>query len=233
GEAHAVLGGIATEYDWNWNVAEKRYQRAIALNPNDATVHQWYAEYLHITGRFDEAMEEIKTARSLDPLSLIIGTMYAVITFNAVGFEESKPIIKQVLEQDPDFKIAWSMISIACATNGFYDEAVDALLSYPEFFGMRQDNIDLLRESYASGGFDSLCKTQIDLLRLRAQEVYIAPNIFATSFAFLNEPDSAFHYMEIAYRDRSFFLIKAWPPFHRFKSDPRYADLLRRMNLPE
>ena len=232
-EAHAVLGGVATEYDWDWDEAEKRYEKSIALNPNDATAHQWHAEYLHEMGRFDEAMEEIKIAKRLDPLSLIIGTVYAVIAYNAVGFEESKLELDRVLEQDPDFPIAWAMLSVACATEGLYDEAAAALLKYLELFGVRQDHIDSLRDSYARGGSESLYRTLIDILRLRAKTTYVTPNQFATSYAFLNEPDSAFYYMEMAYRDRSLFLIKAWPPFHRLKSDTRYADLLRRMNLPQ
>ncbi len=232
-EAHAVLGGIATEYDWNWDMAEKRYQRAIVLNPNDATAHQWYAEYLHKMGRFDEAMEEIKTARRLDPLSLIIGTVYAMIAYNAEGFEEAKLEFERVLKQDPNFQIAWSLLSIACATEGQYDEAVTAQLTYLELFGITQDNIDALRGSYASGGFEAFCRTQIDLLRIRAQTAYVTPQLFASTFALLNEPDSAFHYIEIAYRNRLLSFINIWPPFRRLKSDPRYADILQRMNIPQ
>jgi TolB-like protein/Flp pilus assembly protein TadD len=232
-EAHAVLGGVATEYDWDWDEADKRYRKAIALNPNDATAHQWYAEYLHNMGRLEEAMEEIKIARRLDPLSLIVRTVYAIITYHAVGFEEAKAELKRVVEQEPDFPFAWNMLSAACATKGQYDESVAALLKYLELFGERQDNIDSLRVSYARGGFESLCRTHIDILRIKAKTTYVTPIWLATTYAFLNEPDSAFHHMEIAYRDRTLFLIKVWPPFHRFKSDPRYADLLRRMNLPE
>jgi TolB-like protein/Tfp pilus assembly protein PilF len=231
-EPHAVLGGVASEYDWNWEEAGRNYKKAIALNPNDATAHQWYAEYLHITGRFEEALEEIKIARGLDPLSLIIGTVHAIITYNAVGFEEGKRGLEQVLEQDSNFQIAWSILAIVCATEGLYDDAVPAFLTYLDLFGVRQENIEALRESYASGGFDAFCRTQIDLLRLRAQTEVVPAHLFATPFAFLNEPDSVFHYMEIGYQKRMLSPIKIWPPFHRFKSDPRYDDLLRRMNLP-
>ena len=73
-EAHTALALIVENYDWDWQTAEKEYRRAIELNPNYATAHHWYAEYLNWRGRFDEALQESERARQLDPLSLIIAT---------------------------------------------------------------------------------------------------------------------------------------------------------------
>jgi tetratricopeptide (TPR) repeat protein len=184
-------------------------------------------------GRFDEALEEAKIAQRLDPLSLIIGTVYASIAHNAMGFEEAKLAFERVFEQDPDFEVAWRIYSVACATEGLYDESVAAMLRYLELFGARPDVIEALRESHARGGWEAFCRTQIDLLHQAGPAENIFPTWLATAYAYLNEPDSAFHYLEVAYRERLLAFIKAWPPFHRFESDPRYADLLRRMNLPQ
>src|SRR5271166_3626324 len=68
-EAHASLGLIAEQYDYDWQTAEREFRRAIELDPDYATGHQWYAEYLSLQGRFDEAMAESERARQLDPLS--------------------------------------------------------------------------------------------------------------------------------------------------------------------
>ena len=125
------------------------------------------------------------------------------------------------------------MRAVACAVEGMYDEAIDAQLRYLELFKVRQDNIDSLRASYELGGFEAMCRTQLDLLRIRANAHYVPPQLMATTFSYLNEPDSVFYYLEKAYRERSLSLIKTWPPFHRYRGDPRYKDLLRRMNLPE
>jgi hypothetical protein len=114
-----------------------------------------------------------------------------------------------------------------------YDEAAADFLRSLELFGVKQDNIDSLRASYTRGGFESFCRTQIDLLHIRAQTEYVSPVPFATTFAYLNEPDSVFHYLDMGFRERSISYVKSWPPFQRFKSDPRFSDLLRRMNLPE
>jgi eukaryotic-like serine/threonine-protein kinase len=231
--AHAALGGIAAEYDWQWDEAEARYKRAIALNPNDATAHQWYAEYLHMMGRWDEALAEIRIAQSLDPLSLIIGTVRTTIVYNTMGLEEARPIINDILERDPTFQFAWAMLSTACISDGLYDEGVESFLTYLELFGVRQENIDTLRVAYNRHGFEAFCQAQIDMLRIRSRTDYVPPQLFATAFSYLNEPDSMFHYMEFCYRERSLSLIKAWPPYYRYRSDPRYTALLRRMNLPE
>jgi tetratricopeptide (TPR) repeat protein len=80
-EAHTSLASVAQNYDWDWSTAEKEYRRAIALNPNYATAHHWYAECLALQGRFDEAFSEIGKARELDPLSLIIAADYGAILY--------------------------------------------------------------------------------------------------------------------------------------------------------
>jgi Tfp pilus assembly protein PilF len=80
-EAHIALALIVENYDWDWNASEKEYRRAIELNPNYATAHQWYAENLMWRGRLDEALRESEIARRLDPLSLIIATDQAEIYY--------------------------------------------------------------------------------------------------------------------------------------------------------
>ncbi len=80
-EAHTSLALITENYDWDWQTAEKEYRRAIDLNPNYATAHHWYAEYLTWNGRFDEAFQESERARQLDPLSLIIAADNAMIFY--------------------------------------------------------------------------------------------------------------------------------------------------------
>jgi serine/threonine-protein kinase len=231
-ETHAVLGGIAAEGDWDWDEAEARFKKAIELNPSCATAQQWYAEYLHNMGRWDEALEEIRVAKRLDPLSLIIRTVESTIVFNLYGYDESRVMMKDVLEKDPEFQIAWLMLSVGEAIVGRYDESVDAFLTYLRLYGVREESIDTLREAHDRGGFEEFCRTQIRLLRLQSETEFVPPQLYATAFAYLNDADSTFHYIELCYRERSSFMLKVWPPFHRFRDDPRYADLLRRMNLP-
>ncbi|MEJ2722993.1 MAG: tetratricopeptide repeat protein, partial [bacterium] len=102
-QAHASLAAVSYEHDWDWEQAEIHFKRAIELNPNYATAHQWYAEFLTSLGRYGEAVREIRTAQALDPLSLIIGTVAGfTLTLNGdteKGFAE----FNKVIDTDPSF----------------------------------------------------------------------------------------------------------------------------------
>ncbi len=102
-EAHVALALILENYEWDWNTAEKEYRRAIELNPNYATAHQWYAEFLMWQGRFDEALRESEAARRLDPLSLIIGTDRGAIFYFSRQYDRAIEQFHSVREMDPSF----------------------------------------------------------------------------------------------------------------------------------
>jgi TolB-like protein/Tfp pilus assembly protein PilF len=125
-EAHTSLASVAQNYDWDWSTAEKEYRRAIALNPNYATAHHWYAECLALQGRFDEAFSEIGKARELDPLSLIIAADYGAILYFSRQYGPAIQQFHTVLEMDPDFSRA-QMITYAYVEEGRFPEAVQVI----------------------------------------------------------------------------------------------------------
>jgi tetratricopeptide (TPR) repeat protein len=102
-EAHVALALIPENYDWDWNTSEKQYRRAIELNPNYATAHQWYAEFLAWRGRFDEALRESESARRLDPLSLIIAMDRGAILYFSRQYDRAIEQFQSVREMDPSF----------------------------------------------------------------------------------------------------------------------------------
>jgi Tfp pilus assembly protein PilF len=122
-EAHVSLAVIAQDYDWDWPTVEKEYRRAIELNPNYPTAHQWYAESLALQGRFDEAFVEIERARQLDPLSLIIGSDYAVILYFSRQYDRAIEQFRSVLDRESNFPRA-HMVAYAYAQKGMYSEAL-------------------------------------------------------------------------------------------------------------
>jgi serine/threonine-protein kinase len=231
-EVHTVLGVTAADFDWDWEEGERQLRTALELNPNDVTSRQWYAEFLLTIGKPDEAKRQIEIARRLDPLSLIVGTVNAMIVYFTDGFEASASAFEDVLAQDPSFPVAWQLYSIGFAAEGKYDEAVDTYLKYLQLTGVRREDIDSLRVSYERGGFESFCRSRINRLQHQAETTYVNPNLIAGNFAYLNEADSAFFYIEMAYRERYLSFINIWLPYNNLHSDPRFADLLRRMNLP-
>jgi Tfp pilus assembly protein PilF len=106
-EAHTAMALILQNRDWEWETAEKEFQKAIALNPNYTTAHHWYAEHLAYRGRFDEAFAEMETARRDDPLSLIIATDRGVLLYYARRYGESLTQFESVRAMDPNFGRRW------------------------------------------------------------------------------------------------------------------------------
>ncbi len=123
-EAHASLGQVAAYYDYDFPVAEREYRRALELNPNYATAHQWLAEQLSTLKRFDEAFAEIKRALELDPLSLIINRIYADILLDARRFDEAIEQYKKTIELEPNFPNTHFFLGRAYEAKGMYDQAV-------------------------------------------------------------------------------------------------------------
>ena len=116
-EAHASLALIKENYDYDWPGAEKEFRRAIQLDSQYATAHQWYAEFLSWQGRFEEAFAESEQARQLDPLSLIIASDHAAILYNSRQYDSALKQCRSVLELDPDYDHAQGMmIPSYCAT---------------------------------------------------------------------------------------------------------------------
>src|SRR5437879_10237760 len=109
-EAHTALALIVQNQDWDWQTSEKEYRRAIELNPNYATAHQWYAEHLMWLGRFGEALHESERARQLDPLSLIIAADYGVILYVSRQYDRSIKQFRTVFRRDPDFSMVTMVI---------------------------------------------------------------------------------------------------------------------------
>src|SRR5260370_5087426 len=102
-EAHSSLALIAELYDWDWQTAEKEFRRAIELDPNYATAHHWYAEYLGNQGRFDEAFAESERARRLDPLSLIIAADNGAILYFSRQYAPAIEKFRALLDMEPNF----------------------------------------------------------------------------------------------------------------------------------
>ncbi|MGA8214266.1 MAG: winged helix-turn-helix domain-containing protein [Candidatus Sulfotelmatobacter sp.] len=126
-EAHASLALIRENYDYDWPGSEKEFRRAIQLDPQYATAHQWYAEFLSWQGRFEEAFAESERARQLDPLSLIIATDHARILYNSHQYESAVKQYGSVLELDPNFHYARYAMIPCYLQLGRYDEAIDGI----------------------------------------------------------------------------------------------------------
>jgi tetratricopeptide (TPR) repeat protein len=233
-EAHASVGQTLVLYDFDLNGAERQYQRAIQLNPNYATVHQWRAENLSALGRGDEALAEARRALELDPFSMIMNRVYGDCLLNAGRTDEAIDQYKKSLDLDPNFHTTRFFLARAYEAKGMYDQAVVEYTKSAEMSGFRPEQIAEMNRAYARGGWRAYLEVAAAQMEERSQKGYTPPFVMAWVYARLGEKDRAFDYLEKAYQQRDFrvTLVKTSFEFDPLKSDPRYADLIKRVGLP-
>ncbi|MGH9902924.1 MAG: tetratricopeptide repeat protein, partial [Pyrinomonadaceae bacterium] len=232
-EAHTSLAYALWEYDWDWKGAEREYRRAIELDPTYATAHHWYALFLASAGRFDEAMGEIRRARELDPPSLIINANVGMIHYFARRYDEAIAECRKVIEMDPDFAPARIKLGWAYHHRGLHRESVAEFEKVMKLIG---DGAGMRGAAAyvraAAGDREAARKTLGELVELSERE-YVSPYLIATLYAGLGDHDRAFEWLDKALADRSSWMVyvKVEPTLDGLRTDPRFADLLRRTGL--
>lgn len=235
-EAHASLGFILRDSEWNWMQSEKSLKRAIELNPNYASAHHYYAVLLATLGRVDEAVSEIATAQRLDPLSLLINADMAEMYIFAREPQRAIEVAQKALEMDPRYMRLQRMLMWAYLQAGRFDEAIREVQNAPEsegpsaIFSMSIRGCALA----ASGQREKADEMAGKLLALA--DTYAPAFVQAAAIcSMLGEKDRAFELLEKAFaaRDDRFLWIKVDPRFDGLRNDLRYAQLLERTNLPQ
>jgi TolB-like protein/Tfp pilus assembly protein PilF len=231
-EAHTSLAYVYSNL-WQWEQAEEEFKRAIVLNPNYSTAHHWYSLYLLDLGRIDEAMAEIKRAHELDPLSLIIGTTLNYAYFAKGDVASSIAQCKRVIDLDPSFPRAHEYLGLGYLAQGRYPEAIVEIHKAVELSGRDRRPLRDLGYGYAVSGKRAEALTVLKEIEGNYEKHKAIGQDFAAVYAGLREKDQAFAWLEKDFQARSGLL--AWsrwtPPFDSLRSDPRFADLLRRMGL--
>jgi len=234
-EAHASLGQIAAYYDYDFATAEREYRRAIELNPNYATAHQWLAEHLSAMNRIDEALIEIRKALDLDPMSVIMNRIHADILMDGRRFDEAIQQYHKTIELDPNISIAHYFLARAYEGKGMYDQAFAEYSKTAELNRQPPEMIKELQETYAKSGWKAYVDANLQQLVLSPRGTQLPPFVVATFYARLDRRDEAMRWLEKGYEERDFrmtLLAVTWE-FDNLRSDARFKDLLRRMRLPD
>ncbi len=233
-EAHTSLAASLFWYDRNFPAAEREFQRAIELNPNYAT-HHWYGvTYLAKMERFDEAIAEVKRALELDPLSVIINADLGNAYVQAHQYDKAIEQLRKSIELDQNFYFARLMLGTAYEMKQLFPEAI---AEYKKAYQL-SDNpfvLALMAHAFAaSGKRDEALKTLEELNSISKKRFVLAYG-FAIVYAGLGEKDQAFQWLEKSYQNREGRItrMKVDPLLENLHSDPRFADLVRRVGLPQ
>jgi TolB-like protein/DNA-binding winged helix-turn-helix (wHTH) protein/Tfp pilus assembly protein PilF len=232
-EGHAELALVEFYYDWDWPRSEQEFKRAIELNPNYATAHQWYSYYLTAMTRFPEAVEEARKAQQIDPLSLAINATLAGRLRDAGQYDQAIDFGQRTLEMDPNFVGAHSVLGATYEAQGNWAQAI---LEYQKAVELSQNNpasLAALGCAYGYSGNRDGARNALASLREASKSHYVSAFDMAAVFASMGEKDSAFHWLEKAYSEREsqMAFLGVTRRLHGLRSDPRFADLLHRMHL--
>ncbi len=231
-EAHTSLALIEENYDYDWPGAEKEFRRAIQLNPQYATAHQWYAEFLSWQGRFDEAFQESAQARQLDPLSLIIATDHASIFYYSRQYERAIEQCRSVLELDPTYSRAREGMIPPYSQLGRYGEALDEI----NRLAARGDTPALWAWEaavYARSGRAAEARRALAKVEQVAASRPDRYTVLLVAYWGTGENERVLDLLERAYAEHSPVVaqMKVDPIYDPIRSDPRFQDLLRRARL--
>lgn len=232
-EAHAALAYAKFRGEWNWRKAEEEFKEAIRLNPNYASAHQWYANYLAAMGRFDEAIAETRRTQELDKTSLIINSHFGLIYYFAGRFDDSITSCRKTIELDPNFYVARRYLGLAYAQKAMYKESLE---QYDKAMELSK-NASLMKVERASvlalSGDADKAQSELKELQEMSKQRYISAYNIATIYAALKDKDRAFEWLEKAFTERADWMVflNVDPRFKSLRSDSRFTNLLQRMNL--
>jgi eukaryotic-like serine/threonine-protein kinase len=235
-EAHTSLGRVLAAYDWDWKGAEKEFKRAIELNPRYAVAHQWYGGWFDAMGRHAEAIAERKRAQELDPLSLVINFELGIAFLYAREYDQAIEQFHRTLEMDQNFPPVYAFLSAAYEQKGMYAEAIVEFRKAVSLKGGSEWSLARggLGHVYAVMGKTNEARQVLDELKQLSTQEYVPATSVALVYAGLGEKDQAFTWLEKAHKERSFQIqwITIDPRWDSLRSDPRFADLVRRIGLP-
>jgi TolB-like protein len=231
-EAHASLAQLDL-YEFDWLAAERELRRSIELNPGFAVAHHWYALYLSAKGRFKEALAEANRAYGLDPLSVIINRDLGLIYYYARQPDRAIEQYRKTLELDPNFALAHQALGRAYLEMGMYTKGVEEIQLAVRLSGESVGMLAALAHAYGLAGKTEKARGILGDLTERSRRSYVPPTSIAVIYAGLGEKENALEWLEKAWgeQDVGLHTLKVHPIFNGLCTDPRFQDLLRRMNL--
>src|SRR5215203_2231120 len=228
-EAHAALARVLSTHDYDFKAAERECLRAIELNPNYATAYQRYGELLSHQGRWEESFAQFRRALEIEPFTLVLNSTYGIVLIFARRYDEADTQLKKALELDANFGPTHNHLSLVYQLQGKYAESIEERAKSLELFGEHQ-MAAAVRESFTKGGWQEFLRAMTG----EAKPSFLSFFLVAAYHAELGEKEKAFASLNKSYEDREVLIagLKVDPRLDPLRSDPRFAELMRKVGLP-
>ncbi len=225
GEAYTALAYGTMIYDWDWATAEANFRRAIAVDPTYPTGHQWYGDFLWSQGRLREALDQMRDALRLDPLSLIIGAEVGQTFYLQRQYDSAEAQLRTTLQLDPNYPHCLYVLGMVYMQQHRYREARNALQRAEQLGGFEDDLAGALASAYAQAGDRTVAARYTAELERRLARGQVGP--FALALAYTGQGDltRGFVYLDRAITIHDAFLPEDFldPQLDRLRADPRFA----------
>ncbi len=235
---HAVLGHTKYLYDWDFAGGEAEFKKAIELDPNDATTHQWYAESLFMLGgREGEALAEITRANQLDPLSLMIRRDFGADHIFMRQYDEAIAICRKLADENPKFHKAHFCLSDAYLGKRMYSKFLEEYKVASQLSGDPNDSeySAAMEQGFRSAGWKGALRKGIEFSLTQRKTGDSSAYSIGAMYAELGDKERAFEWLNTAFREHDGELIglKTDYSLDFIRSDPRFAELVRKVGLPQ
>jgi len=233
-EAHTSLGYGTMQFEWDWQATEASFRRAIAADPNYATGHHWYADFLAVRGRLEESLREMRRAHELEPLSRIIGAELGWVYYLMHRNEEAVEQVRRTLALDQNYGHGHFLLGLAQLQQGQHAAAIASLRQALEFGGFYPHVAAGLAFAYAVSGDRAAAKRLLEELRVRSAREYVPPFAFAVAYAGLGDVTRGIEWLHRGIDERDIFLPENFfdPLLDPLRGDPRFTRVVQRMGLP-
>lgn len=233
---HAILGENEMQFEWDFAGGEAEFKKSFELDPNDATAHQWYADDVGMLGgREQEALAEIKLAEQIDPQSLVIQRVAGGIYVWNRQYDEAIAICGKLARENPTFAIAYDCLGYAYWGKRMYPDLIREWKTYARLSGYHKNEefASALEQGYLSAGWKGALRKAIEFREEERKTMPYSALKIARYYADLGEKEQAFHWLDIAYQEHDWLLmgLNTYFQLDSLRSDPRYAELQRKVGL--
>jgi len=235
---HANLGSNEMEHDWDFTGGEGEYKKSFEFDPNDALAHVWYAFDIGVIGgREQEALAEANRAHQLDPLSPIVSWQVGDVHVILRHYDEALVVCKRLAIENPTYAPAHFCLARAYLGKRMYPQFIEEWKAYGQLSGDRNESdfASAMEQGFRLAGWKSALTKGIEIRQAQRKTGYYSPLVIATLYADLGDKEQAFRWLNTAYQERDWLLVGLKTNFllDPLRSDPRFAELVRKVGLPQ